>query len=137
MVFKSDTLLLAAIAVAAEDYSTSVLPELLTILPPELVLKVVVMFSGEWIYIPSVGRIWSAHRRRIIRERLDAGDDREKLAVSFGITKDRVAEIYTESRRRQSRQLNSQSIEKKAARIVRHSLEKLRKDTQAALYWKR
>ena len=86
----------ALIAVALE-FPNSVVADFLLYFSPEVVMKLIEVFSGRTIRIPTVSAVWRSYRNKVIFDTLNIKNTRgvrQQLAFFFGIDKVRVSNLY-------------------------------------------
>jgi len=132
---KAEKVFLDAMISVAETHPTSVLGDLLMLFPPEVAVKLVETFAGDTISFPKLNTIWKTYRSKVIRNTLSAKNDsltRQKLAAYFGISTNKVSEIY-HGEKEKVKQVSDSLLAKSARRLYRHDLDQLLKDVKIAL----
>jgi len=113
--FKSTVVFKEALRVTADFHPDSVVADLLGHIPPRYVAKIVRIYSGQKLCIPSTDDIWRNYRDKVIRETLDTEDNkdvRRRLARFFSVSLSHVSAIYHREKRKHPR--NSSAVAKRA-----------------------
>ena len=85
----------------AEERPNSVIVDLLAHFTPEVIMKLIELYSGEQLTFPKIDTIWKHYRNKIIRDTLDVKNTQEirkQLANYFKISHKRVNDIYREEK---------------------------------------
>lgn len=129
----------AALASTAKDFPNSVVADLMMYFPQKTVLKIITIFSGQYVRFPRVGTIWQSYRNKIIKEALGAKNTRvvrEQLAMFFGISSARVSRIYHHEMKKEGKpkpRMRVKTIRKTARRIYAMEQAELLKEFKDVL----
>ena len=79
------------------EFPRSPLIDLLITFDKDVVVKLIELFQGRHMRIPMIRTIWVSYRNKIIKEGIDKDDsqgNKARLAQNFGITINRLNQIY-------------------------------------------
>lgn len=115
---------------AVTEFPNSVVADLLNDFDIEVVVKFILIYSGQHIRVPSVKYIWMKFRNKIIRETLDELDNKKRralLAARFSISDHTVQKIYSNEKRKRFKEAEEsekgkRSMEKSVARLINRNL---------------
>ena len=94
MIDKIDEKVLEAFII---EFPRSPLIDLLITFDKDVVVKLIELFQGRQMRIPTIKTVWVSYRNKIIKEGIEENDsqaNKARLAQRFGITINRVNQIY-------------------------------------------
>ena len=94
MIDKIDEKVLEAFII---EFPRSPLIDLLITFDKDIVVKLIELFQGRQMRIPTIKTVWVSYRNKIIKEGIEEDDsqaNKARLAQNFGITINRVNQIY-------------------------------------------
>ncbi len=128
-------LLYDAIVEYTKETSDSLLGDLLMLFDRDVVIKLLITFSGEAVHFPKLDSIWKKYAASTIYSVLSVKDtqtQREQLARYFGLSLTQVADIYRYQKKlrqlksaRQKRNKKDKDIKKTAERVYKNSSKEL------------
>lgn len=124
---------LEAIELALTDLPNSILYELSYLFEPDVVAKLLELYSGETVTFPKFETVWNNYRNRFIKQELDKQNSkktRERLALKFRISKKRVSDIYLYMKKRKTIKMSDARIKSLAKKIYKVERGELMKEFQ-------
>lgn len=125
-----------AIRLSAESYPNSVIVDLLTLFPIEVVAKILITFEGESVKFPPVYAIMNQYRNSVIKTTLDADNTaatRKRLAAYFGISADSLTMIYRRGGG-EKRKVGPKTIKRSAKRARKFLMGEYYRDAKDTIY---
>lgn len=119
-----------ALSALADDYPSGVVVDMLTHFDKKTVLKLLVLYGGKRLSLPSVQKIWVSYRNKIIVDNLDIRNDRVarvQLAQYFGVSEDTVRWVYNNAKQKK-RYLSNTQVKNVIDTIYKKNVELFRKE---------
>ena len=127
-----------ALDLAASEFPA--LADLIEFFEPDIVMRMLTIFSGQTIIIPKFETVWSSFRNIIIKNELDKKNDketRERMALRFDISMKEVSNIYHYMKHRKPKKQVSRARSKQfAGRLYRGTMPELIKEFREILVHK-
>lgn len=122
-----------ALLAFVNDFPNSVVADLLMHFDKEVVVKLVEFYSGRQLTIPTVKTVWTSYRNRIIASTLkkeDTGVVRERLASNFGLTNQRLSEIYSHAKKTRITRVKDRTITNIVDTIFKKNFKKYNREVK-------
>lgn len=117
------------------EFPRSPLVDLLITFDKDTVVKLIELFQGRQMRIPTIKTVWVSYRNKIIKNEIEKDDsqgNKARLAQRFGVTINRINQIYVRCLLRRS-EIKERPIRHVVDIIFRKNMRRHRKEIKSIL----